>query len=144
MERYSRQQLFVPIGERGQRLLRQKHALIIGLGTLGTQSSEALVRAGIGKLTIVDRDYIEWSNLQRQYLYTEADAKQRIPKAVAAKRKLQQINSEVDIQAQVLDITPFELEELTTDDVDIILDATDNFATRMMINDMSQKKNIPW
>src|SRR5690625_6171430 len=113
MERYSRQQLFVPIGERGQRLLRQKHALIIGLGTLGTQSSEALVRAGVGKLTIVDRDYIEWSNLQRQYLYTEEDAKNRIPKVIAAQNRLTQINSEVVIDAHIVDVTPEELDELT-------------------------------
>lgn len=142
-ERYSRQILFSPIGEKGQSLIRQKHVLIIGLGTLGTQSSEALTRAGVGKLTIVDRDYIEWSNLQRQYLYTEKDAKDRLPKAVAAKKKLSEINSEVDINAHIVDVTPEELEQLT-EGVDLILDATDNFATRMMINDISQKKKIPW
>lgn len=143
-DRYSRQMLFTPIGEKGQKLLRTKHVLIIGLGTLGTQSAEALTRAGLGKLTIVDRDYIEWSNLQRQYLYTEADANHRTPKAIAAKRMLGEINSDVEIDAQIVDVTPDELEELVSNDVDLILDATDNFATRMMINDMSQKKNVPW
>lgn len=142
-ERYSRQILFAPIGEKGQQFIRQKHVLIIGLGTLGTQSAEALVRAGIGKLTIVDRDYIEWSNLQRQYLYTEEDARQRLPKAIAAEKRLTAINSEVEIAAHIVDVTPEELDVLT-EGVDLILDATDNFATRMMINDMSQKKNIPW
>src|SRR5690625_5240818 len=144
MERYSRQMLFAPIGETGQQLLRDKHVLIVGLGTLGTQSSEALTRAGVGKLTIVDRDYIEWSNLQRQYLYTEEDALNRTPKAIAAKRMLRQINSEVVIDAQIIDVTPEELDMLVHSGIDLILDATDNFATRMMINDISQKQNVPW
>src|SRR5690625_2302908 len=112
MDRYSRQILFSPIGEEGQQKLARKHVLIIGLGTLGTQSSEMLARAGIGKLTIVDRDYIEWSNLQRQQLYTEEDAKNRTPKAVAAKDRLQKINSEIEINAHIVDVTPVELEDL--------------------------------
>src|SRR5690625_4048810 len=99
IDRYSRQILFTPIGEEGQQKLLEKHVLIIGLGTLGTQSAENLARAGVGKLTIVDRDYIEWSNLQRQQLYTEDDAIQRTPKAVAAKSRLREINSEVTIDA---------------------------------------------
>lgn len=143
MDRYSRQILFSPIGEEGQRKLAKKHVLIIGLGTLGTESSEVLARAGVGKLTIVDRDYIEWSNLQRQQLYTEEDAKQRIPKAVAARERLKKINSEIDIVSQIVDVTPTELEELVIG-VDLILDATDNFDIRMMINDISQKHRIPW
>ena len=102
-----------------------------------------LTRAGIGKLTIVDRDYIEWSNLQRQQLYTEEDAKKRTPKAVAAKERLQAINSEVEIDARIMDVTPVELEELVKG-VDLILDATDNFDIRMMMNDISQKHQIPW
>src|SRR5690625_5148730 len=144
MNRYSRQILFEPIGEAGQQKLHEKHVLIVGMGTLGTQSSEALTRAGIGKLTIVDRDYIEWSNLQRQYLYTEADAENRTPKAIAAKQRLLQINSEVKITSHIVDVTPTELEYFVLDDVDLILDATDHFATRMMINDFSQHKKIPW
>lgn len=143
LNRYSRQILFDPIGEKGQQLLREKHVLIVGLGALGTQSSETLARAGIGKLTIVDRDYIEWSNLQRQQLYTEEDAEGRIPKAVAAEKRLKAINSEVEIESHIMDVTPLELEELVKD-VDLILDGTDNFDIRMMINDISQKYNIPW
>jgi sulfur carrier protein ThiS adenylyltransferase len=142
-DRYSRQTLFTPIGEEGQQKIRQKHVLIIGAGALGTGNAEALIRAGIGELTIVDRDYVEWSNLQRQQLYTEKDADERIPKAIAAQKRLSEINSEVVIEAHVLDATPQELEQLV-EGVDLILDATDNFDTRMMINDISQKYDVPW
>lgn len=83
MNRYSRQQLFAPIGEKGQQHIREKHVLIIGAGALGAANAETLVRAGVGKITIVDRDYVEWSNLQRQQLYTEEDATKRLPKAIA-------------------------------------------------------------
>lgn len=143
MDRYSRQTLFPQIGEAGQKQLAKKHVLIIGVGTLGTQSSEVLARAGVGKLTIVDRDYVEWSNLQRQQLYTEQDAIKQIPKAIAAKEKLREINSEIEIEAHIMDVTPVELEQLVSD-VDLILDATDNFDIRMMMNDISQKHQIPW
>lgn len=142
-DRYSRHKLFAPIGEEGQRKLRHKHVLIVGAGALGTGNAEAMARAGIGKLTIVDRDYVEWSNLQRQQLYSEHDAQQRLPKAVAAAERLQQINSEVELESKVIDVTPHEIEPLT-DKVDLILDATDNFDTRMIINDISQKRGIPW
>src|SRR5699024_5265761 len=143
VNRYSRQTLFTPIGKAGQAKLRNSKVLIIGLGTLGTQSAEALTRAGVGKLTIVDRDYIEWSNLQRQLLYTEADARERTPKAVAAATRLKALNSEVEIEAHIMDVTPIELEQLI-DGVDLILDATDNFDIRMMMNDVAQKYKIPW
>ena len=143
MDRYSRQTLFAPIGEKGQRTLQKKHVLIIGVGTLGTLSSESLVRAGVGKVTIVDRDYVEWSNLQRQHLFTEQDATERLPKVIAAERRLTAINSEVEIVAHILDVTPVELEWLV-DGVDLILDATDNFDIRMMMNDIAMKYNIPW
>lgn len=142
-DRYSRQELFQPIGIKGQQKLSQKHVLIIGAGALGTGSSEALVRAGVGRITIVDRDYVEWSNLQRQQLYTEDDAAQRIPKAIAAENRLRQINSEVNIRALVTDVTTEEIESLV-DGVDLIMDATDNFDTRLLINDASQKYQIPW
>ncbi len=142
-ERYSRQELFAPIGVDGQAEIRKKHVLIIGAGALGTGSAEGLVRAGIGRVTIVDRDYVEWSNLQRQNLYHEADAKGRIPKAIAAEARLGSINSDVLIQSFVMDVTVEEIEKLV-EDVDLILDATDNFDTRMLINDASQKYNIPW
>ncbi len=143
MDRYSRQILFSPIGEEGQKQLGEKHVLIVGIGTLGTQSAEMLTRAGVGKLTIVDRDYIEWSNLQRQQLYTEEDARKRTPKAVAAKERLQKINSEIEINAHIMDVTPTELERLIVG-VDLMLDATDNFDIRMIMNDISQKHKIPW
>ncbi|MBU8878786.1 thiazole biosynthesis adenylyltransferase ThiF [Bacillus sp. FJAT-29790] len=142
-ERYSRQELFAPIGIEGQSKIRKKHVLVIGVGALGTGSSEALVRAGVGKLTIVDRDYVEWSNLQRQQLFCEEDAEKRTPKAVAAARRLKLVNSDVDIESFVLDVTPEEMESLV-DGVDLIMDATDNFDTRMLINDISQKYKIPW
>src|SRR5690625_139781 len=98
-DRYSRQTLFSQIGEQGQQRLADKHVLVIGAGALGTGSAEALVRAGVGKITIVDRDYVEFSNLQRQQLYVEADAEKRIPKAVAARERLKKINSEVIIDS---------------------------------------------
>lgn len=116
---------------------------MIGAGALGTGSAEGLVRAGIGKLTIVDRDYVEWSNLQRQQLYCEEDAEKRMPKAVAAENRLKALNSDVIVKSHVLDVSVEELERLV-DRVDLILDATDNFDTRMLINDISQKFKIPW
>ncbi|WP_456271116.1 thiazole biosynthesis adenylyltransferase ThiF [Bacillus sp. AK031] len=142
-ERYSRQELFSGIGMEGQKKLAEKHVLIIGAGALGSGNAEALVRAGVGKVTIVDRDYVEWSNLQRQQLYTEQDAKERTPKAVAAKNRLDQINSEVKVKAIVTDATVEDFERLQ-DGIDLILDSTDNFDTRMIINDISQKYKIPW
>ncbi|MGF2711962.1 hypothetical protein BWGOE3_20860 [Bacillus mycoides] len=142
-ERYSRQVLFSGIGEMGQRKIREKHVLLIGAGALGAANAEALVRMGIRKLTIADRDYVEWSNLQRQQLYTEEDAQQCKPKAIAAAEHLGKINSEVEIVPIVTDVTMQEMEVLTKK-VDLILDATDNFDTRLLINDISQKENIPW
>jgi sulfur carrier protein ThiS adenylyltransferase len=123
--------------------LGNKHVLIIGAGALGTGSAEMLVRAGIGKITIADRDYVEFSNLQRQQLYTEEDAKQRTPKAVAVKERLTLINSEVEVCSHVMDVSVEEM-ELLAEDVDLILDASDNFDIRMIINDISQKHRIPW
>lgn len=142
-ERYSRQELFGPIGKDGQLKIRQKHVLVIGAGALGTGSAEGLVRAGVGKLTIVDRDYVEWSNLQRQQLYCEEDAENRTPKAVAAKKRLNAINSDVSVNSLVSDVSVEEMAKLVCD-VDLIVDATDNFETRMIINDSAQKFKIPW
>ncbi|MFC2948361.1 thiazole biosynthesis adenylyltransferase ThiF [Virgibacillus sediminis] len=142
-DRYSRQILFSPIGQEGQDQLKEKHVLLIGAGALGTSNAEILVRAGVGKVTIADRDYVEWSNLQRQQLYTEEDAANEIPKAVAAKKRLESINREVDIEAEILDVTPVEMSRLI-DGVDLIIDATDNFDIRMIINDTAQKYGIPW
>ncbi|CUB09552.1 Molybdopterin-synthase adenylyltransferase [Bacillus cereus] len=142
-ERYSRQQLFKPIGNGGQEKIRNKHVLIVGVGALGSASAESFVRAGIGKLTIVDRDYVEWSNLQRQQLYSEEDAREKLPKVIAAKNRLEQLNSEVQIDAVVMDAVAENMEGLLKH-VDVIIDATDNFDIRFIINDLSQKHNIPW
>jgi len=143
INRYSRQELFSPIGKDGQQQISDKHVLIIGVGALGSACAEALVRAGIGKLTIVDRDYVEWSNLQRQQLFTEEDAKNRIPKVIAAKNRLTAINSSVKIEVIIADASVLELEEWAKQ-VDLLIDATDNFETRMIINDVSQKVGVPW
>ena len=140
--RYSRQELFSPIGEEGQQKIREKHVLIIGAGALGSANAEMFVRAGVGTVTIVDRDYVDWSNLQRQQLYAESDVKNNLPKAVAAKKRLEEINSEVRVEALVQDVTAEELEELVTN-VNVMIDATDNFETRFIVNDMAQKY-IPW
>ncbi|HFU7089496.1 thiazole biosynthesis adenylyltransferase ThiF [Bacillus anthracis] len=141
--RYSRQELFSPIGEEGQRKISEKHVLIIGAGALGSANAEMFVRAGVGTVTIVDRDYVDWSNLQRQQLYAESDVENNLPKAVAAKKRLEEINSEVRVEALVQDVTAEELEELVTD-VDVMIDATDNFETRFIVNDIAQKYAIPW
>ncbi|HFK1684922.1 thiazole biosynthesis adenylyltransferase ThiF [Bacillus sp. AFS051223] len=141
--RYSRQELFSPIGEEGQRKISEKHVLIIGAGALGSANAEMFVRAGVGTVTIVDRDYVDWSNLQRQQLYAESDVENNLPKAVAAKKRLEEINSEVRVEALVQDVTAEELEELVTD-VDVMIDATDNFETRFIVNDIAQKYDIPW
>ncbi|GEN55050.1 thiazole biosynthesis adenylyltransferase ThiF [Halobacillus faecis] len=142
-ERYSRQQLFQPIGEKGQRRLEESHVLIVGAGALGTSSSEQLVRAGVGKITVIDRDYVEFSNLQRQQLFTERDAENRLPKAVAAKSRLEEVNSEVQIHAVVADVQAEELKKYAQG-IDMIIDGTDNFETRMLINDFTQRNGIPW
>lgn len=142
-DRYSRQTRFRPIGEKGQAQIEQKHVLIMGMGALGTAVAGSLVRAGIGMLTIVDRDYVESSNLQRQQLFSEEDAKQRLPKAIAAKKRLNEINSSVNINAFVMDATSTSLPSVLNG-VDLVIDATDNFDIRLVLNDLMQKYNIPW
>jgi molybdopterin/thiamine biosynthesis adenylyltransferase len=142
-ERYSRQVLFPGIGKEGQEKISGKHVLIIGAGALGSGSAEILVRAGVGKITIVDRDYVEASNLQRQQLYTEEDVAEKLPKAAAAEKRLKAINSDVIIRSIIGDATPEVLEELIVG-VDLMLDATDNFETRMAMNDIAQKYDVPW
>ncbi|CAH1190872.1 MULTISPECIES: ThiF family adenylyltransferase [Paenibacillus] len=141
--RYSRQERFAPLGKNGQERLKGSRVLIIGAGALGTGIAETLARAGIGHITIADRDYVEWSNLQRQQLYAEKDALERMPKAIAAVKRLKEINSTVDIVGKVMDVRTDELEELIAD-VDLVMDATDNFDTRLLINDMCQKHRKPW
>lgn len=143
MERYSRQILFKKIGESGQKEIAKKHALILGVGALGTHTSETLARAGIKKLTIIDRDYVEMSNLQRQHLFTEEDAIHKWPKAEAAKNRLQQINHEVEIEAIVAHADSTLLDNIV-EDVDLLIDGTDNFETRFLLNDLAHKYNIPY
>ncbi|MBT2689689.1 ThiF family adenylyltransferase [Bacillus sp. ISL-47] len=141
--RYSRQILFPPIGKEGQKKLGEKHVLIVGAGALGAANAETLARAGVGKLTIADRDYVEWSNLQRQQLYCEEDAEQKTPKVIAAANRLKAINSEVQIIPRIMDVGVQELEELVVG-ADLIIDSTDNFDIRFLINDIAQKHRIPW
>ncbi|TWI57815.1 ThiF family adenylyltransferase [Halalkalibacter nanhaiisediminis] len=142
-ERYSRQMRFKPIGEAGQQNLGEKVVLIVGVGALGTVLANHLVRAGVGHIRIVDRDYVEMSNLQRQMLFDENDVKESLPKAVAAERKLKAINSDVIVEGIVADVTVDTLPELMTD-VDLVFDGTDNFQTRFLLNDMCYKKGIPF
>lgn len=141
--RYERQELVSFIGKKGQEKLRNKHVLLIGVGALGAANAESLVRAGIGELTLVDRDYVELHNLHRQQLFTEQDAINVIPKAVAAKKHLQKINSDCKIHRYILDVTTDNISYLAKN-VDLILDGTDNFDIRMLINDISQELQIPW
>ncbi|MER2106748.1 MAG: MoeB/ThiF family adenylyltransferase [Solibacillus sp.] len=143
LNRYEKQELCSFIGIEGQRNIRDKHVLIVGAGALGSASAEMLVRAGIGKLTLIDRDYVEWSNLQRQHLYTERDAMQMLPKAVAAKQRLQEINRDVQIESHVIDATVEQLAPFV-ETADVILDATDNFDIRFIVNDLAQKFRIPF
>jgi adenylyltransferase/sulfurtransferase len=143
LERYSRQILFQHIDGNRQKKLINSTVLLIGCGALGTVSSSYLVRAGIGELTIIDRDYIEENNLQRQILFDEDDILENLPKAVAAQKKLQRINSNVKVEGIVTDINYSNIEELTKD-VDIIIDGTDNFETRFLVNDYCVKNSIPW
>jgi len=141
--RYSRQILFGEIGIDGQQRLANSLVVILGCGALGTVQAEALCRSGVGRLRIIDRDFVEESNLQRQTLFTEDDARAVLPKAVAAQRRLGQINSEVRVEALVADINANNLESLVQGAA-CILDATDNFETRFLINDAAIKHQIPW
>ncbi len=143
MTRYSRQVLFSGIGKDGQDRLRQSHAAIIGCGALGSAQAEALARAGVGRLRIIDRDFVETSNLQRQTMFTERDAADRLPKAIAAANHLHEINSEIDIEPEIRDVNHTNIERLIRD-CDVVLDGTDNFATRYLINDACVKNHISW
>jgi molybdopterin/thiamine biosynthesis adenylyltransferase len=142
-DRYSRQILFGGIGEEGQRRLLAARVLIVGCGALGSAHAESLARAGVGHLRIVDRDFVEPSNLQRQTMFTESDAEQRLPKAIAAANHLRQINSEIEIEPHILDINYSTIEQLL-DACDVVVDGTDNFATRYLINDACVKHNVTW
>ncbi|MBB6635211.1 ThiF family adenylyltransferase [Cohnella thailandensis] len=142
-ERYSRQILFAPIGESGQRKLADSAVCIIGMGALGTVLANHMVRAGVGLVRMVDRDFVERSNLQRQMLYDEEDAEKGLPKAIAAKDKLSRVNSSVRIEAIVADVTARNIDELL-EGIDLVLDGTDNFQTRFLLNDACFKLGIPF
>ena len=142
-EKYSRQMLFAGIGEEGQKRLLASSAVIVGCGAIGAAAAGLLVRAGVGRLRIVDRDFVEPSNLQRQTLFDEADALASLPKAVAAERKLRAINSSVQVEGTVADVTPQNALELLSG-FDLILDGTDNFETRFLINDFAVQSSRPW
>ncbi len=143
LERYARQMRFPPLGEEGQRRLGQSRALLCGCGALGSAIANCLVRAGVGTLRIVDRDFVELLNLQRQTLFDEADAAAGLPKAVAAAEKLRRINSAVAVEPVVADIDSATVERFC-EGVDVILDGTDNFETRFLINDAAVKLGVPW
>ncbi len=142
-ERYSRQILFRGIGEQGQQCLLDARVAIAGCGALGSFQAGALARAGIGFLRIIDRDYVELSNLQRQWLFDECDAEQAMPKAVAAARKIAAINSSIEVEPAVADLTPANADDLLGG-VDLILDGADNFETRYLINDFAVRQSVPW
>lgn len=142
-ERYSRQILFEEIGEAGQRRLANSRVLIIGCGALGSAHAESLARAGVGSLRIVDRDFVEASNLQRQTMFTEKDAEERLPKAVAAASHIREINSDVQVEPEVIDVNHSNVERLIKG-CHLVLDGTDNFDTRYLINDACVKHQISW
>ena len=142
-ERYSRQILFPQIGESGQQKLLEARLALVGCGATGSALASLLARAGVGSLRIIDRDYVEPSNLQRQTLFDEADAAESIPKAIAACRKIASFNSQVIAEPHVSDLRPENLDELLGG-VDLLLDGTDNFETRYLLNDFSVKNSVPW
>ncbi|HWR34669.1 MAG TPA: ThiF family adenylyltransferase [Clostridia bacterium] len=142
-ERYSRQILFRGIGVEGQQRLAQSRVAVVGCGATGSALSSLLARAGVGHLRVIDRDYIEPSNLQRQVLFDEADAAESLPKAIAAARKIGAFNSEITVEPQVADLTPSNIDELLQD-AQIVLDGTDNFETRYLLNDYAIQHSVPW
>src|SRR3989454_3963707 len=143
LERYSRQMRFYGVGEAGQRKLLASHVTLCGCGALGTVLANALVRGGVGHLRLVDRDFIETHNLQRQVLFDEHDVAENLPKAEAAARKLSAINSSVHVEPVVTDIDRTNILGLV-EDADMILDGTDNFEIRYLINDVAVKLGKPW
>jgi len=143
LDRYVRQVRYPPLGEQGQRRLAAGRALICGCGALGSVLANSLVRAGVGAVRIVDRDFVELSNLPRQVLFDERDVASQLPKAVAAAERLRAINSEVRIEPVVADVDHTNVEDLC-DGVDVIVDGTDNFQTRFLVNDAAVKLGVPW
>ena len=142
-DRYARQELFAGIGPEGQARIRAARVVVLGCGALGSAASEALVRAGVGALTVVDRDFVEASNLQRQSLFDEDDARQGLPKAVAAEARLRRLNSDVRVVGRVQDVGADEALQLLAE-CDLALDGSDNFELRYLLNDAAVKLGRPW
>jgi molybdopterin-synthase adenylyltransferase len=142
-ERYSRQVLFFGIGQDGQRRLASARIALVGCGATGSALASLLARAGVGNIRIIDRDYVEASNLQRQSLFDESDAAQSLPKAIAAAQKIRAFNSQIVVEAQVADLIPANVDSLL-DGVQLVLDGTDNFETRYLLNDFAVKSSLPW
>jgi len=143
LERYVRQIVFPGMGEAGQRALLNASVSLIGCGALGSALANLMVRAGVGRLVIADRDFVELNNLQRQSLYDETHVVRNLPKAVAAAERLRAINSEVEIVPHVMDVNPYNIESLVSG-ADVVLDGNDNFEVRYLINDVCVKLGIPW
>lgn len=143
IDRYARQRIFRGIGDEGQKKLGASYAVIIGCGALGSTIASCLVRAGVGKVRVVDRDFIEYHNLPRQLLFDEDDIKAQLPKAIAAQCHLNKINSSVIVEGIALDVNPSNIEKLVAG-ADVILDGLDNYETRYLINDAALKLGIPW
>ncbi|MFQ5578695.1 MAG: ThiF family adenylyltransferase, partial [Anaerolineae bacterium] len=143
LARYARQTIFHGIGRRGQQKLMAARVVVIGCGATGTVIANHLARAGVGRLIIVDRDFIELNNLQRQLLFDETDLAQNLPKAIAAQQKLQAINSDIEVQGLVSDANADNIESLIAG-ATLVMDGTDNFETRYILNDACLKRNIPW
>ncbi|MGH9555754.1 MAG: ThiF family adenylyltransferase [Terriglobales bacterium] len=142
-DRYSRQLLFPGIGPEGQRKLAEARVVMVGVGAIGSVTAGLLARAGVGHLRLVDRDYVEPSNLQRQSLFDETDAAESLPKAVAAARKISAFNSQIAVEAEATDLTPANVGEMLSG-TQLILDGTDNFETRYLLNDYCVKHGVPW
>ncbi|HEY7515833.1 MAG TPA: ThiF family adenylyltransferase, partial [Vicinamibacteria bacterium] len=143
MSRYSRQELFAGIRADGQARIRSGRAVVVGCGALGSVLAEILCRAGVGSLSVVDRDFVEESNLQRQSLFDESDVDRGLPKAVAAEARLRAVNSEVAVRGVVADLQADNAQELLAG-ATVVLDGTDNFETRFLVNDVCVREGIPW
>lgn len=139
--RYHRQEIFYAIGKEGQQKLQQSRVCIIGIGALGASVANMLAQAGVGYLRLIDRDIVELTNLQRQALFTEADVEQQLPKAEAARMHISQMNSEIEIEAKIVDVNPYNIEKLITD-VDVVVDGLDNLETRYLLNEACDKHKI--
>jgi len=141
--RYHRQEIFYPIGKEGQEKLAEGRVCIIGIGALGASVASMLATAGVGYLRLIDRDIVELTNLQRQMLFTERDAQEQVPKAEAARARIAEVNSDVEIESHIVDVNPYNVEKLISD-VDVVVDGLDNLETRYLLNEACQKNNVKY